>query len=463
MIPQAAGVWRPRRAAFVLALAVAVTVQLGPSRPTRASAARNRPNVLLIVTDDQRKGTMSALPVTRRWFKRGGVTYTNAWAPTPLCCPARATIMTGRYAHNHGVRSNEEGQVDNLDHKTTLQYLLGGAGYRTGIFGKFLNGWNYSLVPPYFDDFALSWSYRYYGAPWNINGTQRVVRTYATDFLSARVAHFLRDTEANDSRPWFAYVATRAPHSPSTPEQGYRFAPVRPWSGNPAVFEQDRTDKPPHVQAEHAGFLRAARVRKRQLRSLMSVDDLVGRVFRTLKRMEERRSTLAVFVSDNGVQWAEHGIGGKGSAYTGSIKIPMYARWPGHLVSRARDGRITTQVDIAPTILDAAGVSPRHVLDGRSLLDSSWDRDLLFNEYWYQPRRSTRPSWASVRSGSRQYIEYYDPGATTLEFREYYDLRADPWQLLNLFGDDDPRNDPGVARLAALLDRFRSCAGSSCP
>jgi arylsulfatase A-like enzyme len=459
MIQQTTGL---RGAGIVLALAVALIGQLSPARTTRAATPR-RPNVLLIVTDDQRKGTMSALPVTRRWFKRGGVAYTNAWAPTPLCCPARVTMMTGRYAHNHEVRSNEEGQVDNLDHQTTLQYLLGREGYRTAIFGKFLNGWDYSVAPPYFDDYAVSWRYRYYGTPWNINGTERVVRNYATDFLSARISEFLRETEANDSRPWFAYVATRAPHSPATPERDYWSAPVRPWSGNPAVFEQDRTDKPPHVQAEHASFRRSSRVRNRQLRSLMSVDDLVGRVFRNLKRMRERESTLAVFVSDNGVQWAEHGISGKGAAYTGSIKIPMYARWPGHLGRRAKDSRIATHVDIAPTILDAAGVSPRHVLDGHSLLNHSWDRDVLFNEYWFQQRRSTRPSWASVRSDSHQYIEYYDPGATTLEFREYYDLKADPWQLQNLFGDDDPRNDPDVDHLVAMLDRFRSCAGRSCP
>jgi arylsulfatase A-like enzyme len=195
----------------------------------------------------------------------------------------------------------------------------------------------------------------------------------------------------------------------------------------------------------------------------MSVDDLVGRIFRNLEWMRERRSTLAVFVSDNGVQWAEHGISGKGAAYTGSIKIPMYARWPGHLGPRAKDSRITTHVDIAPTILDAAGVTPRHKVDGRSLLDRSWDRDVLFNEYWYQQRHSTKPSWASVRSNSDQYIEYYDPGATTLEFREYYDLKADRWQLQNLFGDGDSRNDPEVDRLAAMLDQFRSCEGQSCP
>lgn len=450
------------RAALVLALAVALIAQLGPSRMARASAARRRPNVLLIVTDDQRKGTMSALPVTRRWFQRGGVAYTNAWAPTPLCCPARATVMTGRYAHNHGVRGNEEGQVDNLDHETTLQYLLQRAGYRTGIFGKFLNAWDYSVAPPYFDDFAVSWSTKYYGTHWNINGSMHFVRGYATDYLSGRVARFLSDTETNDSRPWFAYIATRAPHPPATPEPDYRHAPVRPWRGNPAVFERDRTDKPLHVQAEHASFLRASRARTRQLRSLMSVDDLVGRIFRNLERMRERRSTLAVFVSDNGVQWAEHGIAAKSSPYTGSIKIPMYARWPGHLGPRAKDSRITTHVDIAPTILDAAGVTPRHVVDGRSLLESSWDRNVLFNEFWYQQKRS-RPSWASVRSDSSQYIEYYDPGATTLEFREYYDLKSDPWQLQNLFGDGDSRNDPDVDRLAALLDRFRSCAGRSCP
>ena len=446
-----------------LLLSLALTAHVSLSTRLRASGAQRRPNILVIVTDDQRQGTMSALPVTRRWFKRGGVTYTSAWAPTPLCCPARATIMTGRYAHNHQVRSNEKGQVDNLDHQTTMQYLLDRSGYRTGLFGKFLNGWKLSKAPPYFDDFALSRGFKYYNTRWNLNGVQKTVRRYATRFLSARVARFLADTETEDSRPWFAYVAPRAPHVPSIPEAKYRSAAVKPWNGNPAVFEADRSDKPPHVQADSARFRQAKRLRSKQLRSLMSVDDLVGRVFRNLKQMKERRSTLAIFVSDNGIQWAEHGIAGKGTAYTSSIAVPMYARWPRHLAPGAKDRRITTHVDLAPTILDAAGVNPRHLVDGRSLLDGSWDRDILFNEYWYQQRRSTRPSWASVRSRSYQYIEYYDPGATTLEFQEYYNLVADPWQLENLFRDSDPGNDPNVERLAALLDRFRRCAGTSCP
>jgi arylsulfatase A-like enzyme len=450
------------RTIALLALSFALTAQVNllPTHP--ASGAERHPNILVIVTDDQRKGTMSALPVTRRWFKRGGVAYTNAWAPTPLCCPARATIMTGRYTHNHQVRGND--QVDNLDHETTLQYLLGRAGYRTGLFGKFLNRWDNSTAPPYFDNFALSWGNSYYDTPWNLNGRERTVSRYATDFLSARVAGFLASTEAvDDSRPWFAYVAPRAPHTPSTAEPKYQSAPVKRWNGNPAVFEKDRTDKPPHVRAAHFKFRQAKRHRRDQLRSLMSVDDLVRRVFRNLKKMRERGSTLAVFVSDNGVQWAEHGIGGKSSPYTSSIAIPMYARWPNHLGAGTKDRRTTTQVDLAPTILDAAGVNAPHVIDGYSLLDRSWDRDVVLSEHWYQQRAGRPSSWASVRSRSYQYIEYYDPGGTTPEFREYYDLGSDPWQLKNLLGDGDPTNDPNIEQPAAQLDRFRSCAGASCP
>jgi arylsulfatase A-like enzyme len=408
---------------------------------------------------------MKVMRHTRRWFRRTGVSYKSAWTPIPLCCPARSSIFTGQYAHNHLVRNNDPGQVDNLKQRNTLQFQLSRAGYRTGMAGKYLNFWDLNQAPPYFDDYSLSsGANRYYDTTWNLDGKLVSHRGYSTTFIKRRVVQFLRDAERDeDSRPWFLYVATRSPHAPATPEPRYEQARVPRWRGNPAVFESDRTDKPPHVQADVGKYWRAKRRRKAQLRSLMSVDDFAKKVRLTLRELGENRSTLVLFVSYNGQQWAEHGVSGKGAPYTGSIKLPMLARWPGRLPAGKKEKRMVSLVDIAPTILDAANITPNHLLDGRSLLRPSWSRHALLFEYWNQLRRSDRPNWASLRTRKGQYTEYYDADANTVVFREYYNLKSDPWQLKNTLADFNVANDPDIARLSQLLNRYRGCKGSGCP
>ena len=460
MVKSSAG-WL-RACGVVLALSLLAT---GPHIESGSAAPRRiGPNIIVIVTDDQRKNTMSVMPETRRWFSRSGVTYKSAWAPTPLCCPARSSIFTGQYAHNHLVHNNDVGQVNNLQQRHTIQFLLGRAGYRTGMVGKYLNSWDIAQAPPHFDRYSLAGSNQYYDSMWNLDGELVTHHGYATRFLKRRVIEFLREAEKDDDkRPWFLYVATRAPHSPANPEPRYERARVPPWNGNPAVFETDRTDKPPHVQADVGRFWHARRHRKAQLRALMSVDDFMEDLRVALTRLDEKNSTLAFYVSDNGEQWAEHGVTGKGAAYTGSIKVPMLARLPGRLPEGKRDERMVTLVDIAPTILDAAKVTQNHVLDGRSLLDGSWRRNTLLFEYWNQLRRSERPTWAAVRTREAQYTEYYDNDAQGVVFREHYDLLSDPWQLDNTLADLDAGNDSDVSSLSALLNRYRDCRGSSCP
>jgi arylsulfatase A-like enzyme len=449
----------------LLAAVATLCLAAGPHIGRGVAAARpSRPNVLVIVTDDQRKGTMSVMPQTRSWFRASGVNYTNAWAPTPLCCPARASIFTGQYSHNHLVRNNDPDQVDNLRQRTTVQYLLHRAGYRTGMVGKYLNFWDLRKAPPYFDTYAVSNSNKYFDVTWNVDGNLVTHHGYTTDFLSRRVMNFVRTAESsNDDRPWFLYVATRAPHAPHLPEPRYERAPVPPWDGNPAVFEADRSDKPPHVQADRGKFWRARRARKGQMRTLMSVDDFIGDLRSELGRLREKSSTLVFYVSDNGIQWAEHGVRGKGAAYTASLRVPMFARWPGHLPAGRVEARLVTHVDIAPTILDAANLTPDHVVDGRSLLNSSWRRKFMLFEYGNQLRRSDRPTWASLRSSGLQYTEYYDTDARSVVFREYYNLLSDPWQLKNTLGDSNLGNDTDVRALAAHLKRYRQCKGSDCP
>jgi arylsulfatase A-like enzyme len=425
----------------------------------------SRPNVLLIVTDDQRVvGTLDVMPKTRSWFEQGGTRFSNAFATTPLCCPGRASLFSGRYAHNHGVRTNGGFPVvQQLDQRSTLQRYLQEAGYRTALIGKFFYSWNLSVPPPFVDDWAL-FRGGYNNAFFNVNGTGHRP-PYSTDFIAERAVHFLGEREGKDQQPWFLYIGTQAPHLMPQPEPDYAQAPVPPWEGNPSVFEFDRTDKPPWVRAYNPPygdtFNEVLALRQQQLRTLMSVDDLVGTVFEKLVSLEEDRDTLAIFISDNGFIWGEHALGAeKRFPYTPSVQIPFFIRWPGQMPAGATDPRLAANVDVLPTVLQATGLSPDpdFPIDGRSLLAPS-ARDRLLLEYWRSPDGGP-PGWASIRTPSYQYIEWYADDGVTLTSQEYYDLLSDPWQWQNLLADGDPANDPNVAALSAQLAVDRGCKSS---
>lgn len=441
---------------------------LGGASAAPQSSSAPAPNVLLIVTDDQRVGTLEVMPETKRRFVQQGVRFPNAFATTPLCCPSRASILTGRYAHNHGVRTNGDTSV--LDHETTLQRSLQDAGYLTGIVGKFLNGWDPAAAPPFWDRWAVQsppgFGSGYYGSTFGVDGEVMEVPGYSTDFVRRQSRSLLTEfDEQNDDAPWFLFVAPYAPHPPSTPEAAYEEAPVSPKTGNPAVEEEDRTDKPRYVQDSTVSPELWSHRRELQLRTLMSVDDLVARLMSTLRTLEERGNTLAFFISDNGFLWGEHGLKAKSTPYEHSIRIPFYVRWPARIEGGRIDTRPVGTVDLAPTILDAAGIAPPTPLDGRSFLDPK-ARDRMHLEYWKQGK-APAPAWASTWTPEWQYIEYYDD-ADGVTFREYYNLGSDPWQLDNLLGDSDPSNDPGeLEALSAQLAADRECAGTlgskACP
>lgn len=420
-----------------------------------------RPNILIIVTDDQRDG-LAVMPATRRWFGRGGTTFNRAYATTPLCCPARASIMTGRYAHNHGVRGNADG--DRLNTRSTLQFYLRRADYTTAIYGKYLNNYDISAPLPHFDRFGIfcctpnETPEAYVGGQWNVDGTMRTVRQYTTDFIAGRATTFI----SNHSEPWLMYLAPPAPHRPFTPHRLYRNAPVQPWGGNRATGEADRSDKPPYVQASERALEEGQAQRIAQYRTLMSVDDMVEKVVLSLKRAGESGNTLAFFVSDNGYLWSEHGLIGKPFPYTKSIRVPLLMRWPGHTPAGLLDSRLVGNIDIAPTVLAAARITPTIRMDGRSLLNRERPRDRMLTEVGVA---ATTPAWASLVTASDQYVEYYGAGGA-IEFREYYDLLRDPAQNENLLGDDDPVNDPDPEVLAGLstqLAQDRRCVATACP
>jgi arylsulfatase A-like enzyme len=188
----------------------------------------------------------------------------------------------------------------------------------------------------------------------------------------------------------------------------------------------------------------------------------VEMVFRSLDQNRESRRTLSFFTSDNGLFWGEHGLLAKDRPYRQSLRVPLLMRWPS-VVGRGReDPRLTGLIDIAPTIMDVAGVAPNSPLDGLSLLDGAWMRERLLAE----GPMGGPIAWASIVGKKYQYVEYRRQETGEVTFREYYDLANDPWQLANLYADADPTNDPPneeTARLSAILARDRRCAGTSGP
>ena len=214
---------------------------------------------------------------------------------------------------------------------------------------------------------------------------------------------------------------------------------------------------PPAFLSTHPGY----ETRVQQLHAFMPVDNMVNRVFNALRERDEARRTLVVFTSDNGYQWGEHGLTRKGTPYPASFWVPLLIRWPGHFAQSGRAlSRPAANVDIAPTLLDAAGVTPNPTIpmDGHSLL-TPWTRKELLLEFWQGG--GDAPPWASIRTGRYQYTEYYRSDGT-VSFREYY-RAGDTYQLRNLLHDGVPANDPNVPALEARLAAARACEGGACP
>jgi arylsulfatase A-like enzyme len=449
---------------IVIITATVLAVRVGGT-PDRA--IDNRPNILIIVTDDQRAvGTLAVMQQTRRWLERGGVRYPQAFVTTPFCCPSRVSISTGQYVHNHHVTQFWSDTADFDD--VSIERYLDDAGYQTAIFGKYLVRWPIDRDPRHFDEWAISQvphGVSYFDEIVNANGEIGQRYEYQTSFVRDQAISFL-NRAADEPDPWFMYLGFKAPHSPYTPEARYRERRVGPLKADPAMQEKGLGDKPMFVRRWGGNGSSSPRqygglVRERQLRTLMSVDDALGSVFRELVRLGEDETTLVVFTSDNGYTWGEHGIAAeKLVPYTPSVAVPLLLRWPGHVQPGTVDRRLAANIDIAPTVLTAAGLAPAAdaPMDGRSLLDP-YRRDRLLLEFW---AKAPVPSWASTRTASYQYIEYYDRDGRVV-FREYYDLRADPWQLRNLLHDGVPANDPDVRPLSEMLAAERRCAGASCP
>ena len=405
----------------LLATAIALAATLAGHPAPASGATAQRPNLVVVMTDDQTYADMAAMPLTRRLIGGAGATFTRAYVSYPLCCPSRATFLTGQYAHNHGVRTNAppDGGYEALDGDHTLPVWLRAAGYRTAHIGKYLNGYGLrraANVPPGWTEWhgAVDKStYQMWGYTLNDNGELRSYGDflaedpplYQTDVLRDRAVQTILEHEG--PAPLFLSLAFVAPHGevtqPGTTTQPF----VRPaprhrdrYAGLelplPRSFDEaDVRDKPPHVRRLRRLSLyaqeRIAEDFAARRESLLAVDEAVAAIVGALEQRGELDSTYVLFTSDNGFLQGEHRIPkGKYYAYEPSSHVPLLVRGPG-IRPRSVSRELVSNVDLAPTLLEAAGATADRAVDGRSLLAFARDPRLRTNRPLPRKWRTGRP------------------------------------------------------------------------
>jgi N-acetylglucosamine-6-sulfatase len=439
------------------------------------------------MTDDQTEASLATMPHVNTLLGGEGTIFDQAIASFPLCCPSRATHLTGQYAHNHGVLHNSPpfGGFIQLDHSNTLPVWLQANGYRTMHVGRYLNGYEYRHgIPPGWSDWYTSpHSGAFNYAAWKVN-ENGVLKSYPdaahpgeyqTDYTTRRAVGLI-DEAAPSEQPFFLSLWYVAPHrgGPRDPDD-----PIRPGTPSPAprhrdVYagvrmprlpsfnEKNMFDKP-QVVADRRRLSPelAAGVEenwRQEIEALRAVDEGVAQIVEALRRTGELDNTLIVYMSDNGFMHGEHrALAEKVLPYEESIRIPLVMRGPG--VPRARlDPRLVGNVDVPATILDATDTAPGRVLDGRSLLElladpgAEWGRDILIEN---GKGANGVPTYRGIRTYRYLYIEH----RTTGEY-ELYDLLEDPYELRSVDGHE--RYAKVQRDLATRLRELTSCVGAEC-
>ena len=494
-----------------LVAGIALTGGAGAT-PDRAEAASALPNIVMIVSDDQtRTLNREVMPKTHALIARKGTRFTEAIATTPLCCPSRATMLTGQYAHNHGAVSNRAGYGAMVDKPSVLPEWLREAGYHTAHLGKFLNGFPGKSAPketvaPGWDEwYTLQTPRRYYDYVLSTNGTaQKYGRDDAehlTRVLNTRAARVIRQS-APDDAPFYLQLDHLAPHVESgfsrrgrcsgaavpAPNDEELFVD-EPLPKPPGYNEEDVSDKPSFVQGfERLKRKERAAIRQRyrcSLASLRAVDRGVKKIVRTLKDVDELDRTVIVYVSDNGYFFGEHRIRvNKTLPYEEALRVPLAIRVPARYRDFAPRVPVSdapvANIDLAPTILEWAGAAPCvgdecRTLDGRSLAgllageEPEWagGRPLLVEFGSGEDRDRTLGvcGYQGVRLRGEILIDYtsVDDGTgacQAAEERELYDLAADPYQLDNAYPPTPGTPaEASATRLGGLLERLGDCTG----
>jgi arylsulfatase A-like enzyme len=437
--------------------------------------------VVFIIADDLDTRTLAAVPRLQSLIGGAGLTFKASFVTLPLCAPSRATLLTGQYAHSHGVLSNDGfTRMQELGtENATIATALRGAGYRTVLAGKYMNnypsGRGDTYVPPGWDE--------WYGVledrpadefNYEINENGNVVHhgsqdaDYQTDVLAGKVTDFIART-ASDRQPFFMLVGVPSPHFPATPAPRHRGR----FSGTIAPRTESFNEKDdsflgkPKWLSRTTPLLDDADISEldedyaHRLESLLAVEDLVDKTLQALAAAGKLENTYLFFTGDNGLLLGQHRFpGGKNAPYEESIRVPLMVRGPRVPAGEVRD-HLVANVDWAPTLLELAGVPLPGSFEGRSMVPllaggppspDAWRKDFLV-EHFGGGSRIHVPPYSGVREQRFKYVEYAGPQ------QEAYDTQADPDELWN----DVEHLDAGVSkRLTDRLAALRACHGAAC-
>jgi N-acetylglucosamine-6-sulfatase len=438
--------------------------EAGTATPSVASSGK--PNLILIVTDDLDKVVYERSTLNTAWAPEGA-SFGNALVTTSLCCPSRASILRGQYAHNTGLVNNDNDEPaggaayfrgHGLDARTVAT-ILRDYGYETWFGGKYLNGYETAMgldgyVPPGWDH------WRSYLSPFSANVDGRTVFfiQHYTDWLSLQATTFV-ENQRNSSEPFFMEIAPWDTHEPLWIPPRHEDTYLQEQAPRPPSFDEtDVSDKPrwvrddPPITDRQAASFDQQQVLRMQ--SALTLEDLCRNLIEALRRTDELDSTYLIFTSDNGYHMGLHGIRAtKFTPYTEAHEVPLVVRGQG-VPRGASFDELVGNIDLAPTLLDLAGAAVPGWMDGRSLkpfvdgsAPNSWRTSLLIEGAKSGSRG--RPAYSGVRYQERVYVEY------TNGEEEYYNLKVDPYQLENR-----PQEVPHEMR--QRLDALKSCSGDNC-
>ncbi len=446
---------------------------------TQAKHTASPPNIIVILTDDLGLAELTYMPRLKEYLADQGMTFSNFFVATSLCCPSRASILRGQYPQNTSVHTNAPphggfqtffglGKEDE-----TVAVWLQQAGYRTGLIGKYMNGYPHTApmtyIPPGWDEFVAYHEnsnneelLRYYEYSLNVNGTLEKygtrVKEYSTDVFTRHAQRFI-ESSLETSQPFFLYFATHAPHLPSTPaRRDSRLFPSERAPRSPSFNEADVSDKPAHIRSMQRLGKRAIasldREFRNRIRSLQAVDRSIAKLVGLLQERHALDNTYIFFSSDNGYHLGEHRLrSGKTLPYEEDLRVPLIVRGP-QIPINVTASRLAVNIDLAPTWLELANATAQD-LDGRSLVPllhakpiASWRNSFgfSFGKYEFEPsgaaaapspnyvasletrisKGQSIPFYIGLRSCAYSFVEY-----STGEL-ELYDLRADPYQLQNI-------------------------------
>lgn len=442
-----------RREIRIIRTVLFAALQIGAALSLQAQSAR--PNILVIITDDQRFDTINEyMPRTQARIFDAGISFANAYATTPLCSPSRSSIMTGMYASHHGVLNN-----DSTLKVTTLVPRLQQAGYYTGLVGKYINSEDATPKAGYDYWIGMPSLGNYTNPRLNVNGVWKNLQGYLTYLLRDYAIDFLKKAQARGNQPFFLFFDPRTPHTPLEPAPSdtnlyENLPPYRPANYN----ETDVSDKPAWLQAKpRLGTTWQQKVdneRRRQLQMLWSLDQSIDMILDELKNQGKLDQTAIFYITDNGYFWGEHRLTDKGRVYEPAIRAALAWRYPPRVPAGKIEPRLVANIDLAPTIYELAGVPVPGGVDGRSLFQllqpqPAWRTDLLIE------------GWPSTQYFSAVHTERYVYVETKSDRSELYDLVKDPAQLQNSI--DDPTYQPVVKDLKLRLQNFLTSVDDGTP